>query len=255
MIVHTAYFDKVFVKMARMLGRCLAEHCPDAEYRPVELPHPLQLASNPPGHVAWNMAKLEEWNRQVQAAEVDIICMDTDMIVLGDLGPAFDTVDFDFGYTVRPGPHRINAGLVFVRPTEAGKAFFQRWTDRNAEVSADSGAIKELIRIYGGANQASLGLTLKGAQDTVFREFDCAVWNSVRQTWYESILGLGGHLKLTREEQLVGIGPFERFARPVVIHINSHLRRACFTGRELPSESKDSWMNPLIKRWIERSKR
>ncbi len=243
MIIHSAYFgNEPFRKLAQVLERSARANCPGATLDIVKLAQPAPIA-NTAEHVAWNTHKLHSWCDCVQAATEPVVLMDTDMLVLGDLEDAFDPPigfdvrphPFDVAYTVRPGPHLINAGVMFVNPTEAGKRFIREWSAFNDElVARGSECVSDMVNAYGGINQAALTLTVQGAEGVELHELDCAVWNSTRQTWVASMKGLAGE---------------DGFERPKVIHINTKLRRSCFTGRR-DVRGDYAYLGPLVDEWL-----
>ncbi len=251
MIIHTAFFGgDSWRKLAHVFKLSVQANCPGATLDMVEITHPPPIA-NCAQHVAWNTHKLHCWNECVQAAEEPVVLMDADMLVLGDLEYAFDPIiqalpvlelngfdvppPFDIAYTVRPGPNLINAGVVFVRPTEAGKRFVADWSVLNDEfVAKGPECVSDMVDAYGGINQAALTLTIKRAEGVVLHELECAVWNATRQVWLEAIRGLAGE---------------DGSERPVVIHINTKLRRACFTGR-VDGTGDYAYLGPLVGEWL-----
>ncbi|PCJ18259.1 MAG: hypothetical protein COA96_16700 [SAR86 cluster bacterium] len=181
------YFgDSRWRKLARAWEYSAGINCPSAEISLLEEAQPSGepwLSRGYKPETAWNTIKLRAWRDAVNDnAGKDIVLMDADTLVLGDLAPAF-VHDFDIGYTPRPGRHPLNGGVVFVRGTDAAIQFINDWYDRNMKIMNDADNLRRLLRKYGGVNQASLGLLLKESSGVRFRKFDCIKWNSVDETW------------------------------------------------------------------------
>lgn len=253
MKVFCCSYGPVYGRLMQVLRRSMARHSPTAKWvgRSMRAAAPVQGL---PEHVSINTGKLWTWNEAVQRAEEDIICMDADMLCLGNLAEAFGA-EFDFGYTVRPGLKRYQGGAVYVRNTAMGKAFMQRWTELNDELLDDAGRLEGLIHQFGGANQAALGLLLDSdgpaasqlvecrreghaqadrcycsvtwERDGVrFRAMPCEIWNSCAQTWGT-------------------FGPQTR-----VLHMTGRLRRAVLEGRVPERDGPYGDMIPMVTAWL-----
>lgn len=148
-----------------------------------------------------NNHKLRIWRDHINKSDEDIVCMDVDTIVVGDLKPAFDD-DFDLAYTVRDNPNmRINAGVIFARPTERTKTFMDRWVEIDDKMLTDPKLMERGRALNYGQNQASLALLLQENPDIKLKELDCTIWNCVDQTWKDfdaektKVLHVKGHLR------------------------------------------------------------
>ena len=147
-----------------------------------------------------NNYKLKIWRDFIKNSDEEIVCMDVDTIVLGDLKPAFND-DFDLAYTIRDNPHmRINAGVIFARPTEKTKAFMDRWVELDTKILTDSKLNEKGKALNYGQNQASLALLLQEKPDIKLKELPCEIWNCVDQNWHNfseetKVLHIKGHLR------------------------------------------------------------
>lgn len=206
-IVCNHFGDPDFSRLAGALRASVEANAPDVEF--------CELVTAPPDnkskltrHYTDNHAKLKVWRAAVHAEpdDAEIVLMDADTIVLGDMQEAFDDGNYyDIGWTWRPGRLPMNGGVVFVRCTARARAFMDAWVARDEVLMrhrtlADHGAKK-----YGGANQASfMWLVTHGAigplppwlaeqisttnppllPDTCDGGvLLCRKWNSVDQTW------------------------------------------------------------------------
>ena len=219
-------YGSTYERLAQVLKKSIQRNSPGVRVA-IHSMRPIRTAQVIPDHVRFNTAKLELWNRVVQAAEEDIICMDADMLCLGNLAEAFEE-EFDLAYTVRPGLKHYQGGIVFVRPTEAGKAVMQEWTLLNDNLLDDIDRLTELIQQEGGANQAALSLLVKeGLNGAVLRELPCELWNCCAQTWGT-------------------FGPETR-----VLHMTGRLRRAVMEGRMPDPGGPYADLAPMVKAWLE----
>lgn len=207
-IICNHFGDETFARLAGALCVSVEANAPDVEF--------CELVTAPPDnkskltrHYTDNHAKLKVWRAAVHAEpdDAEIVLMDADTIVLGDLQEAFDGGNYyDIGWTWRPGRLPMNGGVVFVRCTARARAFMDAWVARDEVLMrhrtlADHGAKK-----YGGANQASfmwLMLHGKGQDIATMQDLMCRKWNSVDQTWCQ----------------------FNADTR--VVHIKGKLREAC----------------------------
>jgi hypothetical protein len=132
-----------------------------------------------------NTHKLDLWAHAVDIAEDGdrVLLADCDALVLGDVFAAFGEGDFDIAYTVRPSPHRINGGMIYLRVSDKTRRFMREWVRINAELMADDDRRKPLIDKHAGINQAAINVLLdNGAADCETAELPCAKWNNVCQT-------------------------------------------------------------------------
>jgi len=253
MKVFCCSYETTYGRLAKVLGKSVRHHCPTAEWDHRKM-MPSAMVKGVPQHACINTGKLWTWNEAVQQADGDIVCMDADMLCLGDLAPAFDD-EFDFGYTVRPGLKRYQGGAVYVRNTPAAKAFMQEWTEVNDALLDDPARLDDLIHQFGGANQAALGVLLAeegpaasalvGCRQDGYahpgrpyctvtwergglrmKAMPCEVWNSCAQTWGT-------------------FGPATR-----LLHMTGRLRRAVMEGRRPAPDGPYGDMIPMVDAWL-----
>lgn len=180
--------DGDWEQLAGVLRHTAHRHCPDWEIR-VEHIEPTEMYSSlgVPVHV-FNTQKMEHWNRSVQElADGDVaLLIDADTAILRPLDDVWD-LDFDVAYTARPDGCRFpfNSGVVFLRVTEATKAFVQAWWEENARMLIDGTRHQWWNHKYGGINQASLGYAIE-KQDSWGADLlalPCREWNCEDSTW------------------------------------------------------------------------
>lgn len=219
-------FGPVYTVFAEVLRRSVADNSPETVWAYEEMA-PARPVPGIVGHASINTSKLEVWNRHAQCIHADTIYCDADMLCLGELGDAF-AGDFDFAYTVRPGLKRIQAGVVFVRATDAGRRMMQEWALLNDSLLDDPDRLDELIHVHGGCNQAALSLLLENPPDGVsVAELPCEVWNSCHQTWGT-------------------FGPDTR-----LLHLTGRLRRAAMEGRVPSKRGPYADVIPMVAAWME----
>jgi hypothetical protein len=148
------YGDGEFNDLLKAFEASCAENCPV----------PVEVVSLPPPEITVrkgynsNTDKLEVWNEWAQNADEDIIFMDCDMLVLGDMSDGFNDVE-DIGFTYRDyyKGYPFNSGVVYMRNTDYAKHFFQRWTEYNRMMLDDPELHRKYKKIYGGINQSANG--------------------------------------------------------------------------------------------------
>lgn len=152
-----------------------------------------------------NWHKFKVWNRFVQDQRngEHVILMDADMLILGDMRPAFSH-EFDIGLTVRTKANwKYNGGVVFVKVSEATKDFLRTWGEIDERMYLDEKFHAPYSKKYKGQNQSSLGWMVEHNETVKIKEFPCAVWNACNEDW----------------QQIDD--------RTRVIHLKSNLRLAC----------------------------
>jgi len=148
-----------------------------------------------------NTHKLRLWRDAFMDSDRNTVLMDCDTIVRSDLSEVFDDFDFDVAYTVRDSHFRINAGVVFLRPTDAARAWVQAWCDANDRIAGSPSAAAMAMTIHGGINQAAIHDVLGDARikaQTV--ELPCALWNCCQEDWHRfhdevAVLHVKGELR------------------------------------------------------------
>lgn len=219
--------DPTFSRLAAALRESVRLNAPSAEWIEVvtERPNKLEGLSR---HFTDNHAKLRVWRAAVHA-EPDgtlLVLTDADMLVLGDLRPAFDE-PFDIGWTHRPGRIPVNSGVVYVRCNSRSRALMDAWVERDRQVM-DERLARGDGNVKGAcANQAaflSLMIDHTAEQLCTTRGLPCRIWNCVDQTWDK----------------------FNENTR--VLHVKGRLRDLVL-GRKVIDESDDANMRRMVSLW------
>lgn len=153
-----------------------------------------------------NTVKLDLWYKSLEATNENIIFMDCDMFVLGEMESAFDN-DFDIGYTKRT-KCRIpyNGGVVFCKNTNAAKDFILLWKEINYKMFKDPKFHRHWHDKYAGMNQSAFGYILEKCNfKAKLKEFPCKIYNACCEDW------LGINQETTK-----------------AVHVKSRLRRDVF---------------------------
>lgn len=212
-IVCNHFGDPTFARLAAALRTSVAANCEAAVFDEVVSEQP-QNHSKLTRHYTDNHAKLLVWRAAVrgEADDTELVLMDADTLVLGDLQEAFEGDYFDIGWTWRPGRLPMNGGVVFVRCNARSRAFFDAWVRRDEVLMQHRALADHGARKYGGANQAAfMWLLLHGGGADIARTegLPCRKWNSVDQTWCQ----------------------FDADTR--VLHIKGKLREACIGPKKM----------------------
>ena len=161
---------------------------PDVEFVDIHIPPPVKI----PGkarNFKYNSTKLEIWRDYMQTATEPIIFADCDMLCMLPAHSAFD-IDFDIAFTARTRVHRIpmNGGIIFARPTENARIFFDKWLEANNKMLKNE-KLHHIWRVrYAGMNQAAFGyvyheLYLKKKINLKLHEYKTIDWNAVDCDW------------------------------------------------------------------------
>lgn len=181
-------------RLAQVLEQSVKENCPSAEFELISIPAPKVLSHK--RCYESNTVKLEVWLKKLKEYQGDMVFLDCDMMVLGDLSPIFAEPNFDVAYTIRDGRYSnklpMNGGAVFVRYTPAGVDFIEKWNKVNADMYADilktggrNGHIYYRQR-FAGMNQAAFGyLTTSGKVkfNARLKQLPCSIWNACIEHW------------------------------------------------------------------------
>jgi len=180
----SCWFDgdaRHYGRLARVLEFSARMHCHGWDVRVVEMPSPAGVGA----YVA-NTAKLDWWAARIlEMPDVsECLLVDSDAVILRGLDDVWDR-EFDVAYTARPSGSRLplNAGVVFVRATSAGKGFVAGWAAENRAMMADQERHAPWRRAFGGINQAALGRVLSGDHGARVLSLPCAEWNCEDSTW------------------------------------------------------------------------
>lgn len=138
--------------------------------------------------LAMNHVKMLEWARYIETVDDDVVFMDCDMMVLRDIGEAFNDFDFDIAITKRDR-HNLpfNGGVVFVRNTKAAHAFIKLWAEVDTQLWEDEVLHVKWRKKAHGMNQASLAYILNDKLHTdtgaMIAMLPCERYNAVEEHW------------------------------------------------------------------------
>lgn len=139
----------------------------------------------PLGYTA-NAKKLEYWVDELDNVRGNIIFMDCDMVVTGDMGQAFQE-DFDIAYTFR-NPDKvsypINGGVVFARTNQRTTNFFRKWLEIDKKMYHNHNFHTQYRSKYRGMNQASFGWMIENYDGSIdLSKLPCQKWNVCDEDW------------------------------------------------------------------------
>lgn len=176
----------------------------------------------------YNTQKLEWWCDAIANASLGdrVLLIDADTAILRSIDDIWEK-DFDVAYTIRDRAATklpINGGVVFVRVSDASKAFVEAWRAENRRMLLDK-HWRMNYGEYGGINQASWMTTVKrkDALGVHALQLHCREWNCEDSTWRT----------------------FDPM-RTRILHIKSELKRAVFSG---PNQRVQPFLRPLAAKW------
>lgn len=220
-------------RMAAVLEYSARLHCPGwrLDIARMEPPDPNRGAA---GAVA-NRAKLQAWADAVDAADdgEELLLCDVDVAILQALDPVW-AIPFDLAVTWKQEPRRypLNAGVIFIRVSEASRAAMAAWNAEDQKQFEQPGERQCWTPYYGGFNQASFGALLRTRRLEELRlaRLPCGEWNCEDEHWHQ--FGAG-----TR-----------------ILHLKGPLFRA-LTGRGgrqvVAPDGTVCDLRPLVARWLE----
>lgn len=132
-----------------------------------------------------NTIKLDLWKAFVCSVSEPILLADCDLMVLKNLDDVFTSTSWDIGITRHETPRPpLNAGAIYVQPTERAREFLRRWADVNRSMFEHEDVWRPWGAKYCGMNQASLGFLLEKLPEIArIRSLSCAIWNCCDSEW------------------------------------------------------------------------
>lgn len=129
-------------------------------------------------------ARLNSWVGAAENTKGDIIFMDVDMVVLGDLAKVFEQYEFDIAYTGRHNKkHPINGGVLFVR--DGAQGFIRKWARINNLFYRDGKLHKIWRKKCRGMNQPALWYLIKHPEKhhKKLLSLPCLMYNACEPEW------------------------------------------------------------------------
>lgn len=182
--------DDRWQRMSAVLAYSCKRHGLDIQIH--MMPIPPGMDTDP--KVASNHDKLKLWNEVVQAATEPLLLLDADMFCQRNPVKLPDIVEH-VGITWRPEGQEIplNAGFVFVQPTQEAKAFFRAWVEADDLLRANPGLHLKYRQKWAGMNQSSLGMLIESGGQPLTR-LECTNYNLV-EPWDGIALAAFVHIK------------------------------------------------------------
>jgi hypothetical protein len=200
--------DPGFDRLVGGLERSVLHNCAsDARLTICEMARP-ESNHRLPMHTD-NTVKLRHWCEVMREAERAVVFLDADCLVLRDLGAVFDgEADWDVAITVwGDARNRLNAGVVFARPTEGARGFFEDWVAENERLFADTARLDEWQSKQPGMNQPALRQMMeRGEHRGNAIELPCAVYNACEPTQWQAVGAETHvlHVKGSLRRQMIG---------------------------------------------------
>lgn len=127
--------------------------------------------------------KIAYWLEIVKQASEPIVFTDSDMLIFNDPRRAFEATQWDLAVTVRTGQPPLNAGALFVRPTDAAIEFMQAWIDEMHAIIERRGHTKWL-QLFGAIDQAALAqLMIDTPRGVRVGQLPCSIYNCADAEW------------------------------------------------------------------------
>lgn len=181
-----------YAKLEQTFRKSVEVNCPGTELTIARIEAP--KATKRKIGLTSNWHKFKRWVEFVDAQQdgEHVILMDVDMLVLGDLRPAFRE-SFDIGITRRTSANwPYNGGVVFVKVSNLTRGFIKRWGEIDEQMYRDERFHAPYSAKYKGQNQSSLGWMVEHDESCKIKEFPCAVWNACNEDWK----AFGNHTKV-----------------------------------------------------------
>ena len=228
MKIITVQFDygngNQYARMLEVFRKSCAECMPNVKFEAIQLPAPSTYHPGYTTGMGSNVYKMRVWQQVMEKATETVAFCDCDMIALRSIEDA-EQVDFDLAYTVRKSATiPINGGVLFVRPTAAGKAAMAKLNEIDDLMFTDVDLHHKWRAKYAGMNQAAFGYLLENHSDIAkMVALPCAVYNSCCDTWPT----------IDKEARLV--------------HIKGNLRRGLVAN--MPESQFESYLRFTVRTW------
>ena len=161
----------------------------------------------------FNTDKLSIWCDAINQAQKPLVFSDIDMMWLADPVWTFEENDFDVAITVRPDG-LLNGGIVYARPTDAARKFFELWKNKNQYLYDNPDVLDAIQSEQVGMNQPALRLALNDNDFCNVLELPTGTHNCMDIDWKH-------------------VQPFE----PIAVHIKGFLRLVCLGERRASGET------------------
>jgi len=163
MRIFTVVFDrpgqKKYSRLLNVFLKSCAAKMPNVEVDVLRIKGPDTMTLGHRVACEDNTEKLAFWVDYIKKAKEPVALMDCDILIRGDIRDAFDH-EFDVAYTLN-GAGGLNAGVVFVRPTQYSVEFFELWKEINDQMFFDESFHRKWRKKYIGMNQTALGYILE----------------------------------------------------------------------------------------------
>lgn len=173
-----------YARLMAVFKASCAKVMPAVTFEEHRLPPPASIKPGYSQGCCSNTHKLRHWVRVMETATETVCFADCDMLALRSIEDA-EELDFDLAYTKRTSA-RIpnNGGVVFVRPTEAGRACMARWLELNEAMFINHTLHEFWRRKFAGMNQAAFGCLLSHHRTKAkMLPIPCAQWNACNEDW------------------------------------------------------------------------
>jgi len=187
MTIVSVVFDygicKTYQTLAKVLEYSIKKNCSSANLKMAYIKQPSLSVHRNRGFIS-NTEKLTAWNKEVQKIDDDIVLLDCDMLVCGDLYTAFND-HFDIGIMQRTsGFIPYNGGVVFIKNTPYAKEFMNLWENANRKLYDNPGLHKKWMQKSTGMNQpAFLYLCDIIKPNALIKYFPCKIWDAMVEDW------------------------------------------------------------------------
>jgi len=179
-----------YLRLLEVFRYSVQKHMPDVKMEIWKTNPPKKRNDRNTG-VVTNTAKLGLWLEAMEKTNEDIILMDCDMLVIGDLSLAFQ-YEFDIAHTCRHtiehGRNRIpiNGGVMFIRHNERSYNFMRRMKEVNDKMYLDPKFHHPYRVKYAGMNQAAYGYMLEHPKEhnAKILALSCQEWNLCNTEWH-----------------------------------------------------------------------
>lgn len=187
MKIITVSFDfnhkKTYQRLMEVFEYSCKKHMPESDVISLKTPAPDQKLRAQ--GVVSNTYKLDLWVQELDKAKEgeEVVFMDCDMVVLGNMFDAFAD-DFDVAYTTRTRGFPINGGVIFARNNERARKWFRELRNINNRMFEDKIFHTQWRNKYAGINQAAMGYLIENpVPGVMLHAVPCAKWNVCNDGW------------------------------------------------------------------------
>lgn len=202
MKIHTIHFDRPSGRYMQMLSemiRSAKNYMPEVEVVVHSTFAPERTVTD---SVDGNLVKLQKQQKIIWQETEPFIFADCDLKFFGDITDVFED-DFDIAFTERTNRATappLNVGIVFVRPSDGVRKFYDEWLKSAEWLINHTTVLNHYLTRYKGICQAALARVSEQRFPIKIELYPCSVYNACIEDWKKGIQDVSRVVHLNSQE-------------------------------------------------------